>query len=112
EKHKDRRFLFLKTYQYFLNQYPKSEYDEIIRNMAAEIYLDLWRTTNDKQYYDKARDTYEYLVKRYPESQVTDRNRLILAYGDLERKDGAMTLQRFQEYLANNPNKEEVDQAH
>lgn len=111
EKRKDRRFLFLKTYQYFLKQYPKSEYDEIVRNMAAEIYLDLWRSTNDKSYYEKARDTYEYLVQRYPESQVTDRNRLILAYGDLERKDGALTLQRFQEYLANNPNKEEIDQA-
>lgn len=111
EKRKDRRFLFLKTYQYFLKQYPKSEYDEIVRNMAAEIYLDLWKSTGDKSYYEKARDTYEYLVNRYPESQVTDRNRLILAYGDLERKDGAMTIQRFQEYLANHPNKEEVDQA-
>lgn len=111
EKRKDRRFLFLKTYNYFISQYPKSEYDEIVRNMAAEIYLDLWKTSGDKTYYEKARDMYELLVKKYPDSAVTDRNRLLLAYGDLERKDGALTLQRFQEYIDNNPNKEELDQA-
>ncbi len=111
EKKKDRRFLFLKTYQYFISQYPKSQYDEIVRNMAAEIYLDLWKTSGDNSYYAKARDLYELLIQKYPDSPVTDRNRLILAYGDLERKDGALTLQRFQEYLGHNPNKEEVDQA-
>src|SRR5690606_30991202 len=89
---KKRHATFLKTYQYFINKYPKSDYDEIIRHLAAEVYSDLYKKEQKLSDLNAAKGIYTYLIEKYPDSVLTENTELLLAYNELEQKNGIETI--------------------
>lgn len=107
----NRNAAFLKTYDFFIRKYPTSIYDEIVRNMSAEVHYRLFRETNEALHFSKAKGEYEYLLAKYPESPLAERTELFLGYMNLERNDPVTTLQIFQRFLATRPGSPDRDKA-
>ncbi len=108
---KGRFALFFKTYRYFKDKYPDSKYNEIIHHLAAEIHFNRYIKDGNLKAYRQARDIYTKLLKDYPDSPLSERTDLILAYAELERGNGIETLQKFQAFLEKYPKTEHRDQA-
>ncbi|MGE0761648.1 MAG: tetratricopeptide repeat protein [Bdellovibrionales bacterium] len=110
DRTKDRIGSFFKVYEHFNMTYPESEYDEIVKNLAAHMYFLRWQMEKDPVDYQKSQDAYKYLLSRYPESPLAERIQQWIAYSELERGNGLDTIQEFQEYLRRHPNSEIKDQ--
>ncbi|MCB0363050.1 MAG: tetratricopeptide repeat protein, partial [Bdellovibrionales bacterium] len=93
-----------------MSQYPQSTYDEIIHNMAAEIYYSLYQKDKDLDYFQKAQKEYQYLLAKYPFSPLAERTELFLGYSSLERDDGISGLQSFQRFLEKYPDSKYKDE--
>ncbi|MCB0343288.1 MAG: tetratricopeptide repeat protein, partial [Bdellovibrionales bacterium] len=97
---KKKRFsTFLKTYEYFTTKYPTSTYDEIVRNLAAEVHYDLYLSTKDKYHYTEFQKISQYLMENYAGSDLSERNHLLLAYSDLKEKNYTETIRQLLSYL-------------
>lgn len=108
---KKRVALFLKTYRYFTEKYPNSIYSEIVHHLAAEIHFDRYLKDKDLKAYEQAQAIYRMILKNYPDSPLAERTELILAYAELERGNGLLTLQNFQSFLEKHPQSEHNDHA-
>lgn len=107
--HKGREASFLKSYEFFIKKYPQSIYDEIVRHLAAEVYFDRYRKEQSAFYFQKAQVAYEYLLAKYPQSQLAERTELVLGYSRLERQDGVGALQTFQDFIKKYPQSTHLD---
>lgn len=105
-----RNAVFIKTFEYFKSRYPDSEYLEIIKNAAAHVYLDRWRTSKSATDFDQARELLTELIKKYPESPLRDYNYQLLAYAHLEHGDNLATLQVVQQYIKEFPKSADIPQ--
>lgn len=100
--------VFLKTYDYFTNKYPESEYTEILKNLAANVYLKRWRTGGKNADFEQARALYNELVQKFPDSPLREYNYEILGFALMERGDALSTLQTFEGFLKTYPKSPEV----
>lgn len=108
--HKKKRFgSFVKVYDHFLKKFPKSQYEEIVRNLAVEQFADRYMETGDRQDYDMFRNILKYLVETYPGSPLDERNRLLLGYSAMRMRDGLQAIQEFENFLKKYPQSEEKD---
>ncbi|NCN95295.1 MAG: tetratricopeptide repeat protein [Bdellovibrionales bacterium] len=103
-----REAVFLKTYQYFKNEYPNSKYSEILQNLVADIYLKRWKKNGRTKDYEFARDQLSDLIERFKESPITQRNQFLLAYATLERGEALPALEVIQKLIQLYPNSPEV----
>lgn len=106
----DRIGAFMKVYDHFVQTYPNSEYDEIVKHLAAHMYFLRFRKANDPVDYEKSHGVYKYLLTKYPDSALAERTRQWLAFSELERGAGLATIQEMQEYLRRYPASEIKDQ--
>jgi tetratricopeptide (TPR) repeat protein len=100
--------VFLKTYDYFVNKYPESEYSEIIKNLAANVYLKRWRNDGKSVDFEQARALYNELVQKFKDSPLREYNYEILGFMQMERGDALSTLQTFEGFLKTYPKSPEV----
>lgn len=100
--------VFLKTYDYFVNRYPESEYTELLKCLRAHVHLVRWRETGKAPDFEDARALYSELVQKYPESPLREHNYLILGFSLMERGEALATLQTFQGFLKTYPTSPEV----
>lgn len=107
-----RSAVFLKTYDYFLGKYPESEYIEIIKNLAAHIYLQRWRENRKISDFDQAKALYSELVQKFPGSPLREYNYMVLGYAQMELGDAISTLQTFQGFLNEYPKSGEIPRVH
>jgi tetratricopeptide (TPR) repeat protein len=105
-----RNAVFIKTYDYFVNKYPNSEYLEILKNLYAHIHLRRWREAGKASDFETARAFYTELVSKFPNSPLREHNNLILGFAQMERGDAIGTLQTFQGYMSSYPRSGEVPQ--
>lgn len=112
-----RQALFLTTARDFLRDFPKTEYDEIVRYMMADTHYDLW--LKERQHkeenkildesnlhdsdFEEAMGYYNNLVEKYPESPMTTRTLLLVGYSYLERGDSFGALKTFQRFVRLKP---------
>lgn len=106
--YRGRNSLFIKTYEYFTNKYPESEYREILQNVLANIYVKSWVKDREVKDYNAAKNQLSDLIKRYPDSPVTKRNELLLAYMNVERGEALAALESIQKILKIYPKDSEV----
>jgi outer membrane protein assembly factor BamD (BamD/ComL family) len=111
ERTRDRIGAFLKVYDHFVQNYPQSEYDEIVKNLAAHIYFLRFQQSKDPFDYERSLATYKYLMARYPESPLAERIHQWIVFSELERGNGLATIQEASEYLNRYPKSEIRDQA-
>ncbi len=120
QQNKDARFLlflfkkqhwgaFFKTYGYFEKKYPNSKYDEIVQNMAAEAHIHLYQRDGNRVDRDAFQSLYTYLVDKYPNSVLAERNLLLLAYSHLQSNDGFGALRLLMLERQKYPNSPEAD---
>lgn len=107
---RQRDAVFLKTYDYFRKKYPESEYNEIIKNVAAHVYLRRWRESGGSGDFEEARALYSELIQKFPDSPLREYCYLTLGYAQMERGEALSTLQTFQNFLKSYPASPEVPQ--
>jgi tetratricopeptide (TPR) repeat protein len=98
---KQRYAVFLKTQKWFKEKYPKSQYNEIIDYMTADVHLALWQDEKRTASYDEAMQLYKEAVKEYPKSPLAERTSLKIGYLTLERGDYLGALRAFNEHVEN-----------
>ncbi len=103
DRTKDRIGAFLKVYDHFIKTFSESDYDEIIKNLAAHVYHLRYLSDKDPVDYEKSQSLYKYLVTKYPDSPLAERIQKILAFSALERGDGLVALQELQIYQKKYP---------
>ncbi|MCB0355625.1 MAG: tetratricopeptide repeat protein, partial [Bdellovibrionales bacterium] len=103
---------FIKTFEYFQKKYAHSGYDEILRNILADVYYNRWKESKSAVEKEKLVSTLKYLIEKYPNSVMTERSELILAYLDFEIKNGLGTVQKFLAFLDKYKESTSRDQAY
>lgn len=98
---KERYGVFLKTQQWFKEKYPKSEYNEIIDFMTADVHLALSKQPEYQRSYDEAMQKYKEAITKYPKSPLAERTSLKLGYLSLEHGDNLGALRLFKEHIDN-----------
>lgn len=102
--------VFLKTYDYFVKKYPESEYLEILKNIAAHVYLSRWKENRVASEFDKARALYNELVQKFPKSPLREHNYLLLGFALFEYGEALPTLQTFEGFIEAYPKAPEIPQ--
>lgn len=108
---KKRDASFIKSFDYFEKKYPESEYLEILRNMLADLYFERWERTKEVVDKEKLLSILTFLIEKYPDSVLTERSELTMAYMHLENKNGVETIQNFLKFLNKRPDSKSYDQA-
>ncbi len=108
---KNRNAVFLKTYKFFKNKYPNSKYMQIIKHMAADTNYRMWKKNKKEYFYKKSMNLYAGLLKKYPNSPLAERTKLIMAYTELERGRSLSSIQNFNQFVEAFPNSDELDRA-
>lgn len=93
---KDRLGVCLKTAHWFLEKYPKSEYDEIIRFLIGDVYFKMWQKSGNRVNYDTSMQKYREALLKYPNSLLGLRTQFLLGYSAYSMKDYFTALQTFQ----------------
>lgn len=98
---KERYAVFLKTAQWFKEKYPKSEYNEIIDFMTADVYFSLSQNEKNNRSYDEAIQKYKEAISKYPKSPLAERTSLKIGYLSLEHGDNLGALRLFKDHIDN-----------
>ena len=93
--HQRRYITFLRAYKYFIGKYVNSKYEELVENLAAEVYYKLFQKEGQEHYLDRMKFIYTRLGEKYPKSKLKRRNNLILAYVSLKLRRGREAVQNF-----------------
>lgn len=94
-----RRGVFLRTARQFLETYPNTKYDEIIRYMMADVYYGFWQEERKPADFEKALGLYRHLTEKYPESPLATRTLLLMGYSYVERGDSFNALKALDHFL-------------
>jgi len=100
---------FFETLNYFVKKYPNSKCEEIVKNLEAEAHLRVYQRDGDTKDREAFRSTLTYLNHQFPESVLTERNSLLLAYSYLKSNEGAEALRQLMVYEQKYPNSAEID---
>jgi len=71
--------LFLKAKEKFKKNFPSSVYDEILNYMEGDTWVQLWKTSDQKSYLEKAIDTYKKITEKNPNSKLAERTHIYSA---------------------------------
>ncbi len=105
-----RQALFLKTAKYFLNKYPETKYEEIVKYMMADQYYQFWKDDKDAANFELAMGLYRYLAERFPDSPLATRTILLMGYAQQDRGDSFAALNTFQRFERLKPESKFFDQ--
>jgi len=100
----NKRFnVFLKSIDWFLEKYPQSQYDEMIRFMWADALYSLWNENRNADDFDMAMLRYRQALDKYPQSPLLERTMMLMGFATLDRGDYLGTLRLFQSHLQKRP---------
>ncbi len=105
---KKRYAVFLKTYAWFKDKFPNSEYNEIVDYMKADVLLSMWEEHGRANDFEKALFDYKTIVKKYPESPLAERTSLKLGYLSLEKGDALEAIRLFNEHIEHYEKKDTI----
>jgi tetratricopeptide (TPR) repeat protein len=98
---KKRYGVFLKTFDWFKEKYPNSEYSELADFMRADVMYALWLQTEQRRYFDDSIQKYKEAVQKYPNSPLAERTSIKNGFLNLERSNGLAALRFFKEHIDN-----------
>lgn len=100
---KKRYNVFLKTLDWFLQKYPESPYDEIVRFMWADTLYAMWNESRRAEDFDLAMLRYRQVLEKYPKSPLVERTMLLMGLSSLDRGDYLGTLRLLQAHIQQRP---------
>jgi tetratricopeptide (TPR) repeat protein len=109
---KNRLAVGLKTSSWFLEKYPKSEYEEIVRFVIGDIYFKLWAKDGSRANYESSMQAYREALQKYPSSLLAMRAQFLVGYSAYSNKDFFGSLRMFQGAMAQSKPSELKDKAH
>ena len=95
--------VFLKTVDWFLEKYPQSQYDEMVRFMWADALFAMWNEGRNVDDFDMAMLRYRQALDKYPQSPLLERTMMLMGFATLDRGDYLGTLRLFQSHLQKRP---------
>ncbi|NUM59408.1 MAG: tetratricopeptide repeat protein [Bdellovibrionaceae bacterium] len=95
--------VFFKTYDWFMEKYPESEYLDLVKNMKIKIHIEEWKNKNQVHDYDIATQMMRETVEKNPQHPMSERYSLLLGIYAFDKKDYFNSLRLFQ-----NHNKQEL----
>lgn len=101
--------VFLKTVDWFVQKYPDSQYDELIRFMWSDALFGLWLEGRNVEDFDLAMVRYGQTIEKYPQSPLLERTMMLMGFATLDRGDYLGTLRLFQGHLDKRPNSPNKD---
>lgn len=108
---KNRLAICLKTANWFLDKYPQSEYEEIVKFMMGDIYFKLWERDSSRANYESAMQSYREALLKFPKSALALRTRFLIGYSAYFNKDYFGSLRTFQSVMQNSQPSELNDKA-
>jgi tetratricopeptide (TPR) repeat protein len=101
--------VFLKTVEWFMEKFPESKYDEMIRYMWADSHFAIWQESRNTNEFDLAMLRYRQVTDKYPNSNLVERTSMLMGFATYDRGDYLGALRLFQNHLktkTNSPNAE------
>jgi tetratricopeptide (TPR) repeat protein len=95
--------VFQKTVDWFLQKYPESQYDEMVRFMWADSLFAIWTESHQADDFDVAMLRYRQAIEKYPQSALLERTMMLMGFATLDRGDYLGTLRLFQTHLQKRP---------
>ncbi len=95
---KKRYGVYLKTQKWFGNKYPKSDYNEIIDFMTADVRLAQWQELGRPSDYEEAMQLYKEAIQKNPKSPLAERTSLKMGYLALEKGDNLNAVRYFNDH--------------
>jgi tetratricopeptide (TPR) repeat protein len=106
----ERNAILIQTAKSFLEKYPESQYDEIVRYMMADSYYRMWNKEHNPADFEAAMSIYRALSERYPDSPLQTRTLLLMGYSFVSKGDSFAALKSFQRFNRLFPNSKYHDQ--
>ena len=97
---KKERFLVLKkTFDWFEEKYPNSEYLETAYFMMADALIQMWRNENKNEYFEAATHLYSRAIEKYPQSALAERTSLLLGFLNIDKKNYLEASRKFNTHI-------------
>lgn len=90
---------FLKTLQLHREKFPKSNYEELLTLLEADVSYDLWKKNGQASDFESAMGRYRQYLERYPQSKAAERIGLLIGYSYLKEGQAIGVLSNFQRFL-------------
>jgi tetratricopeptide (TPR) repeat protein len=84
---KKRFLVFKKTADWFIEKYPHSKYLEVISYMTGDAMMELYKSEKSDSYFSQAQSIYADALKKFPESNLSERTSLMLGMLAVEKQD-------------------------
>lgn len=98
---KNRSAVCLKTAMWFLEKFPASEYEEIIRYLIGDVHFKMWELNGSRASYESSMQAYREALLKYPNSLLAMRTKFLIGYSTFSNKDYFAALQTFQGIIKN-----------
>lgn len=98
---KQRYSVFLKTQKWFKAKYPKSEYNEVIDFMTADVHFALWHQSKNVNEYDNAIQYSKDAIETYPKSPLAEKTSVKLGFEAVDRGDFLGAIRLFENHITN-----------
>ncbi len=95
--------VFLKAVNWFVDKYPKSDYDEIVRFMWADTFYALYQKEGRIEDFELAMLRYRQAIEKYPTSPLAERAQLLMSFANLDRGDYLQTIRLFEDSIRKRP---------
>jgi tetratricopeptide (TPR) repeat protein len=98
---KKRNHVFLQTKEWFNSSYPKSQYNELIDFMTADIQWRLYEQDKKASQFDKAMQAYKAAVRSFPKSPMAEKTSLMIPIRYFQKGDYLAAMRAFQQHVEN-----------
>ncbi len=95
--------VFLKTFDWFVEKFPQSKYDEMLQFMRADAHYAQWEEKKNADDFDQAMLRYRKAIEKYPESPLVERTMMLIGFSTLDRGDYLSTLRLFLTHIQKRP---------
>ena len=102
---------FQHTLKLFRDQFPDSQYNQILSYIDTEIDEVEWRKEQDADQFEKVATKYNLLIDRYPQSPLTARTMMFMGYLYLEKGQHLKAMSMFQRFITAFPGSTEANRA-
>ncbi len=105
---KNRPQVLKKTFHWFEQKYPESEYLDVAYLMTADALVNLWRAEGKNEEFEEASFLYDQFLKKYPNSPLAERTSLALGLLNIDKKNYLEASRKFSAHINNEKYKDKI----
>ncbi len=105
---KSRPQVLKKTFHWFEQKYPESEYLDVAYLMTADSLINLWRAEGKHKDFEDASFLYDQFLKKFPNSPLAERTSLALGLLNIDKKNYLESSRKFNAHINNEKYKDKI----